>query len=68
MFKMMSKKTRAFDRKIKLKPLERKGLPVTHHSEIQWASSTTASDINALEENMDVNSEFKNLSGDTNRT
>lgn len=47
---------------------ERTGPAATHHSEIQWASSTTASDTRVLVEKMDVNSEFRNLSGETNRT
>lgn len=39
----------------------------THHSDIQWASSTTTSDI-TIAESIDKNSKFKNLSGETKST
>lgn len=46
----------------------RGGSSATYHSDIQWASSTTTRDINKVLENIDENSAFKNLSGETNST
>lgn len=41
---------------------------ITHHSEMQWASSITASDIDTASSNTDKKSAFKNLSGETKST
>lgn len=40
----------------------------THHSETQCASSTTTEDNCEWPENMEINSAFRNLSGETKRT
>lgn len=44
------------------------GPDMTHHSEIQWASSITASETNVPLVKVDMNSLLKNLSGETKRT
>lgn len=44
------------------------GPDMTHHSEIQWASSITASETTVPLVKEDMNSLLKNLSGETKRT
>lgn len=49
----------------KIKSNQERDSDTTHHSDIQCASSTTTSDIDKVAENIDKNSAFRNLSGET---